>query len=239
MPSPARPARILIVDDSAVMRALLRSVVGSDKRLEVAGTASDGASALRIVESLHPDLILLDVEMPVMDGLNTLKQMKARGIRVPVIMCSSLTQRGAKVTIEALANGAADYVAKPSGQPSRDAAVQALAQDLVPKILALIAFATGLHEAAPVPSPSLPGAMGSVWSANARPAPMAPPHLPAGYKPPGHLFPAGSPQPVLHPQLASGVPPAVLLIGVSTGGPAALDVLLYCRELSTRRVCHE
>src|SRR5580704_16562768 len=118
MQSQARPARILIVDDSAVMRALLRSVVGSDKRLEV--------------------------EMPVMDGLHTLRQMKARGNRVPVIMCSSLTQRGAKVTIEALASGAADYVAKPSGQPSREAAVQALAQDLVPKILALTASAAGI-----------------------------------------------------------------------------------------------
>ena len=231
-----RPTRILIVDDSAVMRALLRSVVSSDKRLEVAGTASDGASALRIVESLRPDLILLDVEMPVMDGLQTLKEMKARESRISVIMCSSLTQRGAKVTIEALASGAADYVAKPFGQPSRDAAVQALAQDLVPKILALTACATGSHDPvaahasvsppAPVPSPTLPGAMGSVWSANARPAPMAPPHLPAGYTSSAHLFPAGSPQPVLHPQLASAVPPAILLIGVSTGGPAALDVLL-------------
>lgn len=78
-PSP-RPARILIVDDSAVMRALLRSVVSSDNRLEVAGTAADGESALRVIDSVHPDLILLDVEMPVMDGLSTLKQMKARGM---------------------------------------------------------------------------------------------------------------------------------------------------------------
>ena len=153
-----RPARILIVDDSAVMRALLRSVVGSDNRLEVAGTASDGASALRIVESLRPDLILLDVEMPVMDGLNTLKEIKARGIRVPVIMCSSLTQRGAKVTIEALASGAADYVAKPSGQPSREAAVHFLAQDLVPRILALTASANGTHEPTPAHASVFPPA---------------------------------------------------------------------------------
>src|SRR5580698_5459864 len=156
MQSQARPARILIVDDSAVMRALLRSVVGSDKRLEVAGTASDGASALRIVESVRPDLVLLDVEMPVMDGLHTLRQMKARGNRVPVIMCSGLTQRGAKVTIEALASGAADYVAKPSGQPSRDAAVHALAQDLVPKILALTAFAIGMQDLHHAPSSVFP-----------------------------------------------------------------------------------
>ena len=191
----ARPARILIVDDSAVMRALLRSVVASDKRLEVAGTASDGASALRVVESIRPDLILLDVEMPVMDGLHTLRQMKARGNRVPVIMCSALTQRGAKVTIEALASGAADYVAKPSGQPSRDAAVYALAQDLVPKILALTACATGSYEQVPVYTSAFPSAPPSVWSGHAGPSHASPPLMPSRYIPSGSLFPAGPPQP--------------------------------------------
>src|SRR5579871_2627361 len=99
----ARPIRILIVDDSAVMRTLLRSVVSAARGLEVAGVAGDGESALIAIESLRPDLVLLDVEMPVMDGLVTLKKMRARGHRMPVIMCSSLTQRGAHVTIEALA----------------------------------------------------------------------------------------------------------------------------------------
>jgi two-component system, chemotaxis family, protein-glutamate methylesterase/glutaminase len=178
---PLRPARILIVDDSAVMRALLRSVVASDTRLEVAGTASDGASALRVIDSVQPDLILLDVEMPIMDGLGTLKLLKAKGSRVPVIMCSTLTQRGAKVTIEALAGGASDYVAKPSGQPSREAAVNALAYDLIPKILALTAYA-------------------------------APPlSVTASHNSPGS---------------GSLSPPAVVVIGVSTGGPAALDLFL-------------
>jgi two-component system chemotaxis response regulator CheB len=198
-PSPPRPARILIVDDSAVMRALLRSVVGSDKRLEVAGTASDGASALRVVDSIRPDLILLDVEMPVMDGLHTLRQMKAKGDRVPVIMCSALTQRGAKVTIEALASGAADYVAKPSGQPSRDAALHALAQDLIPKILALTASATGSHEPAPAHTSAFPpapihsaafsSASPSVWPSNAGPGHAPSSHPPAAYTPSGSLFP--------------------------------------------------
>src|ERR1017187_7254415 len=129
--------RILIVDDSAVMRSLLRSVVGTNASLEVAGTAADGESALSAIESLHPDLILLDVEMPVMDGLVTLRKLRARGHKMPVIMCSSLTQRGAKVTIEALAFGASDYVAKPAGQSGREAAMRALSQDLIPKIQAL------------------------------------------------------------------------------------------------------
>ena len=213
--SSTRVTRILIVDDSAVMRSLLRSVVTSDARLEVAGTASDGASALRAMDSLNPDLILLDVEMPVMDGLSTLKQMKAKNLRQPVIMCSSLTQRGAKVTIEALASGAADYVTKPAGQASREAAVQSLAQDLVPKILALTAAHASVHDNFSThqgifSAPSGPGA-----------SRMSPPEL----RVPGIFAP-------LAPVLAQTItgpptgPPGVLLIGVSTGGPAALDVLL-------------
>jgi two-component system, chemotaxis family, protein-glutamate methylesterase/glutaminase len=216
MPS-TRVTRILIVDDSAVMRSLLRSVVVSDPRLEVAGTASDGASALRAMDSLNPDLILLDVEMPVMDGLSTLKQMKARGRREPVIMCSSLTQRGAKVTIEALASGAADYVAKPSGQASREAAVQSLAQDLIPKILALTAAPAAVHDSFsthhgvfPAPSGASPSSLSSLSR-------MISPEL----KVPGIFAPFA--QPLTQTITAA---PGVLLIGVSTGGPAALDVLL-------------
>src|ERR1039458_3241865 len=106
----ARRIRVLIVDDSVVMRSLLRTVVCSDANLEVAGTAADGVSALNSLALNHPDVILLDVEMPVMDGLTTLRELRRRGNRMPVIMCSSLTQRGAKVTIEALAGGASDYV---------------------------------------------------------------------------------------------------------------------------------
>jgi two-component system chemotaxis response regulator CheB len=180
--------RILIADDSAVMRSLLRAVVSSDAGLEVAGTAADGQAALGAIETLRPDLVLLDVEMPVMDGLVTLRKLRAQGHRMPVIMCSSLTQRGAKVTIEALASGASDYVAKPAGQSGREAAMQTLTQDLIPKIQALTSQ----------PQPALPGAARIPLL-----APMAP-------------FKA---QPVLSI-------PTALAIGVSTGGPAALDILL-------------
>jgi two-component system chemotaxis response regulator CheB len=181
--------RVLIVDDSAVMRSLLRSVVCSDARLEVAGTAGDGASALSALPILHPDLILLDVEMPVMDGLVTLRELRRRGHKMPVIMCSSLTQRGAKVTIEALASGASDYVTKPAGQANREASLRALVQDLLPKIHALTNH----------PQPVFPGASGT-----------------------SRLFP-GAPPPKMQPISAT---PTVLTIGVSTGGPAALDRLL-------------
>jgi len=200
-----RPTRILIVDDSAVMRSLLRSIVSSDASLEVAGTAADGASALGSLPLNHPDLILLDVEMPVMDGLLTLKELRRMGHKMPVIMCSSLTQRGASVTIEALAGGASDYVTKPAGQSGREAAFRALAQDLIPKIHALTkASPNDSFNASPLRSRTVfPGVPRSPLLRSLRP-------------------PANSPY---RSQPISAVP-AVLAIGVSTGGPAALDLLL-------------
>ena len=90
--------RILIVDDSVVMRSLLRTVVATDSALEVVGSAADGASALTSIESSKPDLVLLDVEMPVMDGLATLRELRTRGHNMPVIMCSSLTHSAAPVS---------------------------------------------------------------------------------------------------------------------------------------------
>jgi len=206
MTSP-RAVRILIVDDSAVMRSLLRSVVGSDERLEVAGTASNGAAALSAVDAMRVDLVLLDVEMPVMDGLSTLKQMRARGQLVPVIMCSALTQRGAKVTIEALASGAADYVTKPSGHVSREAAWNALAQDLIPKILAHTAW-----------KHSFPPSSSSFYVA----AHIAPE---SEVVTAGPLLSSVRPSPTGGFQIPTSVP-SVVLIGVSTGGPAALEQLL-------------
>jgi two-component system chemotaxis response regulator CheB len=189
-----RRTRILIVDDSSVMRSLLRTVVSSDDTLELAGTAADGVSALECIPTLRPDLMLLDVEMPVMDGLVTLKKMRTRGHRMPVIMCSSLTQRGARVTIEALANGASDYVAKPVGQASREAAMRALSQDLLPKIHALTRAQIQVHPQ-------------EVSGGLTRLLPIAP------------VFPTQTGQPI-------ATVPSVLAIGVSTGGPAALDQVL-------------
>lgn len=198
----ARRTRILVVDDSAVMRSLLRTVVTTDSALEVAGTAADGASALTAIATLRPDMILLDVEMPVMDGLVTLREMRKRGFKMPVIMCSSLTQRGAKVTIEALAGGASDYVTKPAGQADRETAVRTLSQQLVPKIKALTQDVA--TTSVPAPQPFSPLAPRRVAQSN--------------------ILPMGGPAPVR--QQALNMAPTVLAIGVSTGGPAALDILL-------------
>lgn len=173
--------RVLIVDDSAVMRSLLRSVVGSDPLLDVAGTAVNGADALEAVKTLQPELILLDVEMPVMDGLETLRRLQAEGCPTPVIMCSALTQRGARVTVEALSRGAADYVTKPAQQASREQALARLAAELLPKVHVLTRRRT-----------------------EERKAPAAP---------------RAAPSTILEV-------PRVLAIGVSTGGPVALERVL-------------
>jgi two-component system, chemotaxis family, protein-glutamate methylesterase/glutaminase len=204
-----RQTRIFIVDDSAVMRSLLRSVVAADPHFEVAGTAGDGASALQLLQTSQADIILLDVEMPVMDGLATLRALRQQWRKIPVIMCSSLTQRGAKVTIEALACGASDYVAKPSGQSDRETALRKLAQELIPKIRALT---TNPIKAPLTPRPPFASALPIDLTVSPASSPSSP-----GFVARNHV--ALAVQPITST-------PSVVLIGVSTGGPAALDVLL-------------
>ncbi|MBK8235014.1 MAG: chemotaxis response regulator protein-glutamate methylesterase [Deltaproteobacteria bacterium] len=109
------PSRILIVDDSVVVRRMLSDLVSSDPDLELAGTASNGQLALQKLPQLAVDLVVMDVEMPGMDGIEAVGRIRVDWPRLPVMMCSSLTARGADATLRALAAGATDYVAKPSG----------------------------------------------------------------------------------------------------------------------------
>lgn len=179
---PRRPSRIriLLADDSAVMRSILHMVLDPHPELEVIGAAATGEEVLAGFEHLHPDLVLLDIEMPGMNGLEALSALRRRDPRLPVIMCSTLTTRGARTTLEALARGATDYVSKPEGQKSLRDGVELLSRALVPKILALFP-AAGPPVLAETPS-------------NA-PAPV-------------RLF------------------PRIVVMGVSTGGPAALEAML-------------
>ena len=125
------PIRVLVVDDSAFMRRMISRVFDLDPKTMVVGSACDGAEALQKISQLKPHLVTLDIEMPQMDGMETLRQIMTHHPGVRVIMVSSLTERGAQVTIEALLKGASDYVTKPL--PSAEAAWAQLSAELVSK----------------------------------------------------------------------------------------------------------
>jgi two-component system, chemotaxis family, protein-glutamate methylesterase/glutaminase len=108
------PIKVLIVDDSLFMRTVLKDMISTDNRLVVVGSARNGKEALNLIPKLKPHVITLDIEMPVMDGISTLKQIMDNN-PLPVIMLSTLTKDGAALTLEALDLGAVDYIPKPTG----------------------------------------------------------------------------------------------------------------------------
>jgi two-component system chemotaxis response regulator CheB len=133
------PIRVLVVDDSAVVRKVMCDGLAPDAALEVVGTAANGRIALAKIPLLHPDIVTLDVEMPEMDGLEALAEIRKLYPKLPVIMFSTVTERGAAITLDALALGASDYVTKPSNTGSLDATLRQLRAELIPKIKALCA----------------------------------------------------------------------------------------------------
>jgi CheY-like chemotaxis protein len=151
-----RKIRVLIVDDSVVMRRLLSEALASDGGLEIAGYAANGRIALALLDQVAPDIVTLDVEMPVMDGLATLKALRERRRTLPVIMFSTLTERGAEATIDALALGASDYVAKPVAGGDYNTARDRIRDALLPKIKALCRKQYGVTPAAPAPLACMP-----------------------------------------------------------------------------------
>ena len=132
----ARKKRVLLVDDAVVVRKALSLAIAQDRDLEVAGTAVNGRIALAKFPALKPDIVLLDIEMPEMDGLATVRELRKIDSRVPIIMFSSLTEHGASETLEALSLGATDYVTKPSNV-DMTATLDAILRELIPKIRAL------------------------------------------------------------------------------------------------------
>lgn len=105
--------KVLVVDDSALIRRILTDILNSDKAINVIGTARNGKEALEKIDSLKPDLVTLDIEMPIMDGITALKHIVAKH-KLPVIMISTLSQEGAEMTLKALDEGAVDFLAKPT-----------------------------------------------------------------------------------------------------------------------------
>lgn len=133
---PGKKKRVLLVDDAVVVRKALSTKIEQDSSLEVAATAVNGRVGLAKFAASKPDIVLLDIEMPEMDGLETVRELRKIDRRVPIIMFSSLTERGAAVTLEALALGATDYVTKPSNIDGA-ATLEAITRELIPKIRAL------------------------------------------------------------------------------------------------------
>lgn len=179
------PIRVMIVDDSLVVRRLVEDSLREVTGIQVVGTASNGRIALDKFGSLAPDVVTLDVEMPELDGLATLSQIKRAHPRTHVIMFSSLTGPSAAATVEALSKGASDYVQKPSGTGGMTATRERIRAELVPKIR-------------------------SICNRETQPLRVL-----------AHQRP-----PAVAPTAAPSTSFSLLAIGVSTGGPAALDTLL-------------
>ncbi len=123
--------RVLVVDDSALMRKLIPIILSRDPGIEVVGTAMDGAFALKKIEELQPDVVTLDLEMPRMDGIETLRLIM-RSAPLPVILFSTHSKEGAYSTFKALAFGAIDFVAKPKDAAAGN--LDAIAEQLIEKV---------------------------------------------------------------------------------------------------------
>jgi two-component system chemotaxis response regulator CheB len=193
--------RILVVDDSVVVRRMLSEMLSANSAIESVCTASNGKIALARIPQLNPDAIILDVEMPEMDGLQTIAAIRRFNKALPVIMFSTVTARGASATLDAIALGANDYVTKPSTRSGTVGQLGLVYQELLDKIKAHCHYdATG--ESAPFASSS-PTVNGPTKATS--PSPLV--HLPM----------AG---------IAALAPIEAIAIGVSTGGPNALAALL-------------
>ena len=129
--------RVLVVDDAVVVRRIVTDVLGADAEIEVVGAAANGKIALQKLTQVNPDLVTLDVEMPEMDGPTTLRALRKTHPKLPVIMFSTLTARGAATTLDCLAAGANDYVTKPANVGSVATAMERIRDELIPKIKAL------------------------------------------------------------------------------------------------------
>ncbi|MCS7208591.1 MAG: chemotaxis response regulator protein-glutamate methylesterase [Fimbriimonadales bacterium] len=147
--------RVLVVDDSMFMRRMISDLLSQDTELEVVGAARNGQEGLELARRLQPDVITLDVEMPVMDGVTMLQKLMQEQ-PTPVLMLSSLTTEGAEVTLRCLELGAVDFVAKPSGSISLD--IYKISSQIIEKVKAVARarLAVAPPTARPVPVSPLP-----------------------------------------------------------------------------------
>jgi two-component system chemotaxis response regulator CheB len=150
-----RKIRVLVVDDSVVIRRLVTEILESEPCIEVVGAAAHGRIALAKLARVRPDIVILDLEMPEMDGLETLAELRKVSPQLPVIMFSSFTERGAEATLDALALGASDYLAKPQKFGKRSPSLERTREEMLTKIRALCPDISGSAPRDPV-STSVP-----------------------------------------------------------------------------------
>jgi len=129
------PIQVLLVDDSAVIRGLMSRAIAADAAIEIVGSAANGSMAIDMAKSLKPDIIILDIEMPIMDGITALPQLLKISPSSKIIMASTLTLRNAGISLQAMELGAADYIAKPSAKHGNE--VENFYSELITKIKAL------------------------------------------------------------------------------------------------------
>jgi len=221
---------VLIVDDSALMRNLVGRIIERTPGLKIADKAMNGEFALAKIPLCNPDVIVLDIEMPVMNGIEFLKERRRRGIDIPVIMLSSIAKEGSRVTMECLELGAADFVTKPSGSDSPD--IAAVAERLTEL---LIGYGTKyaskkLNRPVFIPEPAFiaeHSKSSSLLSRASSALNEASQKQPADTSAPSHAAPsfglaakkeAGGPV----VPLREGGKIEIIAIGISTGGPNAL-----------------
>ncbi len=213
--------RVMLIDDSAVVRGLTKRWVTAEADFDLVAVAVDGEDGVKQAPGADPDVIILDVEMPHMDGLTALPLLRKSVPRARIIMASTLTRRGAETTMRALARGAADYIAKPEAGQLGGAETYRI--DLVEKVRVLGQAAARSARASLSPSRPTPNGASAV----------APPHAPAALRggPPAPQASAARPALtgapiVLRPALANARKPDVLVVASSTGGPQALQQFL-------------
>jgi two-component system chemotaxis response regulator CheB len=137
---PGERIRVMVVDDSVVIRRVVTHALEQDPAIEVVGSASNGVLGLQRIPQLNPDVLTLDIEMPGMDGLEMLQRIRQEFPSLRVIMFSSLTERGAAITLEALTLGADDYITKSFGVGSREVSLSRLQDEMIPKVRQFFQF---------------------------------------------------------------------------------------------------
>ena len=203
---------VLIVDDSAMMRNLIGRMIEDTPGLTIAEKAMNGIFALQKIPRVMPDVICLDLEMPEMNGIQFLEERKKQGIKIPVVILSSIAEKGAKITMEALALGASDFVTKPSGSISMD--IHSVRDMLVPMLLGY-GGSYRRSQGKKVLSPD-------EYAKQSTPPPTHTPDLSAHFKMAATpaAVPAQAPA-----QLRKPGKTEIIAIGISTGGPDALRVV--------------